>query len=91
MIAQVADATEDDVRAMIDGAVAVQDEWAATPAVERAAIMRRAARIFEERIDELARLLSREQGKPVAQAVGESSTASASSTGSPRRPAGSTA
>ncbi len=33
--------------------------------------MRRAARLFEERLDELARLLSREQGKPVAQAVGE--------------------
>lgn len=71
VIAHVADATADDVRAMVDAAVAVQDRWAATPAVERAAIMRRAARIFEERIDELARLLSREQGKPLAQAVGE--------------------
>ncbi len=71
VIAQVADASEDDVRAMIDGAAAVQGEWAAMPAPERATIMRRAARIFEERIDELARLLSREQGKPVAQAIGE--------------------
>lgn len=71
LIAQVADATENDVRAMVDGAAAVQGSWAAMPAVERAAIMRRAARIFEERLDELARLLSREQGKPVAQAVGE--------------------
>jgi succinate-semialdehyde dehydrogenase / glutarate-semialdehyde dehydrogenase len=71
VIAHVADATEDDVRAMVDGAAAVQDSWAAMPAIERAAIMRRAARIFEDRLDELARLLSREQGKPVAQAVGE--------------------
>lgn len=71
VIAHVADATESDVQAMIDGSAAVQDEWAALPAVDRAAIMRRAARIFEDRIDELARLLSREQGKPVAQAVGE--------------------
>lgn len=71
LVAQVADATAEDVRAMVDGAAAVQDEWAATPAVERAAIMRRAARIFEERLDDLARLLSREQGKPVAQAIGE--------------------
>jgi succinate-semialdehyde dehydrogenase/glutarate-semialdehyde dehydrogenase len=71
LVAHVADATADDVRAMIDGAVAAQESWAATPAVERAAIMRRAARIFEDRIDELARLLSREQGKPVAQAIGE--------------------
>ncbi len=71
VIAQVADATEDDVREMIDGAAAVQDQWATLPAVDRAAIMRRAARLFDERIDDLARLLSREQGKPVAQAVGE--------------------
>jgi succinate-semialdehyde dehydrogenase/glutarate-semialdehyde dehydrogenase len=71
LVAHVADATAEDVRAMIDGAVAAQEPWAATPAVERAAIMRRAARIFEDRIDELARLLSREQGKPVAQAIGE--------------------
>ncbi len=71
LIAKVADATEDDVRAMIDGAAFAQDPWAAMPAVERAAILRRAARIFEERIDELAQLLSREQGKPVAQAIGE--------------------
>ena len=71
VIAKVADATADDVRAMVDAAAAVQDSWAAVPAVERAAIMRRAARIFEERIDDLARLLSREQGKPLPQAVGE--------------------
>ncbi len=71
LIAHVADASADDVRAMVDGAAAVQDSWAAVPAIERAAVMRRAARIFEDRLDELARLLSREQGKPVAQAVGE--------------------
>lgn len=71
VLAQVADATADDVRAMIDGSCAVQAEWAATPAIERAAIMRRAARLFEERLDEVARLLSREQGKPHDQAVGE--------------------
>ncbi|WP_028638571.1 NAD-dependent succinate-semialdehyde dehydrogenase [Nocardioides sp. URHA0032] len=71
LVAQVADATADDVRAMIDAAVAAQEPWAAMPAIERAAIMRRAARIFDERIDDLARLLSREQGKPLAQAVGE--------------------
>ncbi|GAA5143924.1 NAD-dependent succinate-semialdehyde dehydrogenase [Nocardioides marinquilinus] len=71
VVAKVADATEDDVRAAIDGAAAVQAQWAATPAIERAAIMRRAARLFEERLDDLARLLAREQGKPVPQAVGE--------------------
>jgi succinate-semialdehyde dehydrogenase/glutarate-semialdehyde dehydrogenase len=71
VLAKVADATPDDVRAMIDTAAAAQDDWAATPALERSAIMRRAARIFEERIDHLAEVMSREQGKPLAQAVGE--------------------
>lgn len=71
VIAQVADATADDVRAMIDGSCAAQAGWAAVPAIERAAIMRRAARVFEERLDEISRLLSREQGKPFDQSVGE--------------------
>ena len=71
VVAAVADATEDDVRDMVDAAAAVQDSWAATPAVERAAIMRKAARLYEERIEDLARLMSREQGKPFGQAVGE--------------------
>lgn len=71
VVAAVADATEDDVRAMVDAAAAAQSPWAATPAVERAAIMRKAARLYEERIDDLARLMSREQGKPCGQAVAE--------------------
>jgi succinate-semialdehyde dehydrogenase/glutarate-semialdehyde dehydrogenase len=71
VVAKVSDATADDVRAMIDAAAAVQDSWAATPALDRAVIMRRATAIFTERIDELARLLSLEQGKPLAQSVGE--------------------
>jgi succinate-semialdehyde dehydrogenase/glutarate-semialdehyde dehydrogenase len=71
VVAAVADATEDDVRAMVDAAAAAQGPWAATPAVERAAIMRSAARLYEERIDDLARLMSREQGKPFGQAVAE--------------------
>ena len=71
VVAKVADATEDDVRAMIEAAVTVQESWGTTPAIERADIMRRAVRLFEERLDDLARLLSREQGKPLPQAVAE--------------------
>ena len=67
VVAQVADATEDDVRAMIDGAAARPGlAGPRRPPSSGPPIMRRAARIFEERLDELARLLSREQGKPVA-------------------------
>jgi succinate-semialdehyde dehydrogenase/glutarate-semialdehyde dehydrogenase len=71
LVASVADARAVDVRNMIDAAAAAQDIWAATPAIDRALIMRRAVTIFEERIEELARLLTREQGKPLDQAIGE--------------------
>jgi succinate-semialdehyde dehydrogenase/glutarate-semialdehyde dehydrogenase len=71
LLAEVADAGHDDVVAMIDGAAAVQDEWAATPALERAAIMHRAVALSEERMEHLAAVLTREQGKPLEQSVGE--------------------
>jgi succinate-semialdehyde dehydrogenase / glutarate-semialdehyde dehydrogenase len=71
VIAKVADAGAADVRAMVDAAARAQGPWARMPAVERSAIMRRAAALFEERIDHLARLLTREQGKPLEQSVGE--------------------
>jgi succinate-semialdehyde dehydrogenase/glutarate-semialdehyde dehydrogenase len=71
LVADVAIATADDVRSAIDAAAAVQESWAATPAHERSVIMRRAAAIMTDRIDELGHLLTSEQGKPVAQAIGE--------------------
>ncbi|HET8597489.1 MAG TPA: NAD-dependent succinate-semialdehyde dehydrogenase [Castellaniella sp.] len=45
--------------------------WRDTPAHERAAIMRRAAGLLRERADDIARLLTQEQGKPLAEARGE--------------------
>lgn len=71
VLAKVADASAEDVRRMVDSSAAAQPGWAARPAVERAAVMRRAAALFEERIDHLAEVLTREQGKPLEQSVGE--------------------
>lgn len=71
LVADVAVATADDVRRAIDAAAAVQDSWAATPALERSDIMRRASAIMMGRIEELGRILTREQGKPLTQAIGE--------------------
>jgi len=45
--------------------------WRATPAVNRAEILRRAAHVLRRDADETARLMSLEQGKPVAEALGE--------------------
>ena len=45
--------------------------WRKVPAVERAKLMREGARLFRERADRTARLLTLEQGKPLAEAKGE--------------------
>ena len=60
---------------LVDRAVAAADRafgpWAAKPARERAELLLRAARLMRDRLDELATLLTREQGKPLAEARGE--------------------
>ncbi|MGU7771621.1 NAD-dependent succinate-semialdehyde dehydrogenase [Burkholderia sp. MR1-5-21] len=45
--------------------------WRAVPAVERAATMRAAARLVRERADMIARFMTQEQGKPLAEALAE--------------------
>jgi succinate-semialdehyde dehydrogenase/glutarate-semialdehyde dehydrogenase len=47
------------------------DTWRWVPTNERAAMMRTAARLVRERADAIARLLTMEQGKPLAEARGE--------------------
>lgn len=70
-IVRIADASEEDVRLAIDAAERAQKAWAATPALERSRIIRRAAEIGREDMQRLAELLTEEQGKPVAQSIGE--------------------
>jgi succinate-semialdehyde dehydrogenase / glutarate-semialdehyde dehydrogenase len=47
------------------------EAWRSIPANERAATMRRAAALVRERAGEIAPLLTQEQGKPLAEARGE--------------------
>ncbi|MEX2355456.1 MAG: aldehyde dehydrogenase family protein [Thermaerobacterales bacterium] len=60
----------DAVRA-VDAAAAALEEWRAYPAPVRARIVGRAARLVEEQQDELAALLTREEGKRKNEAMGE--------------------
>jgi succinate-semialdehyde dehydrogenase/glutarate-semialdehyde dehydrogenase len=55
----------------IDAAYAAQPAWAARTAKERSAILRRWYELMIENADDLARLLTAEQGKPLAEAKGE--------------------
>lgn len=45
--------------------------WRSTPAIERAKVMRRAAGLLRERCELIARIMTLEQGKPVAEAFSE--------------------
>ena len=70
-IGQVASAARED----LDMALAAADRgfktWRDTSAHDRCAIMRKAAQLLRERADSVARLLTQEQGKPLAEARGE--------------------
>ena len=63
--------TEEDALRAVAAAGDAQPAWADTPAPSRAAVLFRALRILEERGDELARSITTEEGKPLADARGE--------------------
>jgi aldehyde dehydrogenase (NAD+) len=64
-------ATAADVRRAIDAATAAWPAWKKTPGPERGRVLGRAAEIARRRTDEIARTLTREEGKIVKEARGE--------------------
>jgi succinate-semialdehyde dehydrogenase/glutarate-semialdehyde dehydrogenase len=74
-LAYVADGTPDDALAAVAAADSAQRAWAARSPRERGEILRRAFEVMIERRDELARLIVRENGKSLRDAVGEVSYA----------------
>ena len=56
--------TPDQVQSVVDDVASVQPFWAQLPLADRARYMRRAGQALIDQIDELAELLTREQGKP---------------------------
>ena len=71
LLAMVADCGIEDARRAIDAAAKAQPEWAARTAKERAAILKRWFDLMMANQDELAALLTAEQGKALAEAKGE--------------------
>lgn len=71
VFAQVADCGAEEARRAIDRAAAAFVSWKLTTAYERSAILRRWLALLVEREAEMARLMSIEMGKPLAEAVGE--------------------
>ncbi|MGI8972569.1 MAG: NAD-dependent succinate-semialdehyde dehydrogenase [Gaiella sp.] len=60
-----------ETRRAIEAAARALPAWKSRPAKERSTILRRLATLMDERCDELAALLVREQGKPLAEARAE--------------------
>ncbi|MFD1195360.1 NAD-dependent succinate-semialdehyde dehydrogenase [Seohaeicola saemankumensis] len=71
VIANVADLSRAQVAQAIASAEATQKEWAKHTGKERAAILRRWFDLMIENTDDLATILTAEQGKPLAEAKGE--------------------
>ncbi|MGG7465417.1 MULTISPECIES: NAD-dependent succinate-semialdehyde dehydrogenase [unclassified Plantibacter] len=71
VIKTIADASVADGKAALDAAVAVADEWAATPPRTRSDILRKAFDLLQERRDDFALLMTLEMGKPLAESNGE--------------------
>jgi succinate-semialdehyde dehydrogenase/glutarate-semialdehyde dehydrogenase len=63
--------TDAELETAIASAAAAYRSWREVPVPERAARIRRAAELHRERRDELAAIIVREMGKPLAAALGE--------------------
>jgi succinate-semialdehyde dehydrogenase / glutarate-semialdehyde dehydrogenase len=70
-IAAVADADLSDAAAAVDAAAAAGPGWAATPPRARGEILRRVFELMTARADDLAALITRENGKALTDARGE--------------------
>ena len=70
-ITQVAQAGKAETVQAIEGAAAALPAWAASSAKERAAVLRRWFELIMANTEDLARILTAEQGKPLAEARAE--------------------
>jgi succinate-semialdehyde dehydrogenase/glutarate-semialdehyde dehydrogenase len=71
LIANIPSLGAKETREAIEAAHKAQKSWAARPAKERAAVLRRWFDLMMENQDDLAAILTAEQGKPLAEAKGE--------------------
>lgn len=70
-LGNVPDMGEDETLKAIEAASQALPQWRAMPAKERAALMRKWFELMIEHREDLAMIMTREQGKPLAEAEGE--------------------
>ena len=71
VIGEIPLASRDEVRRAIETASEAFRGWRSTPAPKRGRIVAQAARLLEENKEEIAQLLTREEGKTIAESRGE--------------------
>ena len=71
VLARVPDMGEAETQQAIAAARAAQQAWAALPAKDRASVLKRWHALILEHAEDLARIMTAEQGKPLAEARGE--------------------
>jgi succinate-semialdehyde dehydrogenase/glutarate-semialdehyde dehydrogenase len=70
-IAELPLASEADLDEALAAAARTYPEWRATDVEKRASILHKTAKLLRERVETIARLMTQEQGKPLAEAKGE--------------------
>jgi succinate-semialdehyde dehydrogenase/glutarate-semialdehyde dehydrogenase len=70
-VALVSDSNENDAKAAVEAAVEAFEAWRATPAKQRAVILKRWNDLIMANAQDLGKIISSEQGKPLEEAVGE--------------------
>ena len=71
VVAEVWDATAEEVTQALDAAQGGFEEWSAWPVADRAALLRRVSDLYEENVAELTAITSREAGKMVLDGISE--------------------
>lgn len=71
LIGDVAKSGAEDVNAAVAAAKAAYDEWRLTPAPRRGEILLKVGQLLKERKEDLARLMTQEMGKVIAEARGD--------------------
>lgn len=67
-IGHIAHAEKDDLDLAVNAAEQGFNAWKATPPFERSKVMRKAAELLRGRVDQIAAIMTTEQGKPLAEA-----------------------
>jgi len=71
VLGQLPHATQEDLDRALESAQRAFESWRRTSPMERSAILRKVAELSRERAQEIGRNMTMDQGKPLAEAVGE--------------------